>query len=308
MPIPDIYNQLLANQDDALTQNVSISKEPLVLIFSLPRGASTLFQQLVISSLDIGYISNLVARFWRAPYLAAKLDFSIRDPNFVSNFKSSFGNTIGPQEPHEWGWFWRHWFKLSENETYCDDPSLLDLKGLSQKLSAIQSVWSAPLLIDNIFAVSNFFILKSAIPRTLAVQVKRNSYYVCNSHINARLKRYGDINAFYGYRPKNIKEILKIKDPIEQIVAQIFFSESEMNDTLNNIPELQKFIVEYRDISQRPQEVLNNFVGFLQNNECRNITCRKLPDLNLEFRDNEKYLNIEFREKLDTYYEKYFGG
>ena len=38
------------------------------------------------------------------------------DNNFKSNFISRFGNTFGPLEPNEWGWFWRKWFNLKNNE------------------------------------------------------------------------------------------------------------------------------------------------------------------------------------------------
>ena len=34
----------------------------------------------------------------------------------MSNFISKFGNTNGPLEPNEWGWFWKKWFNLKNNE------------------------------------------------------------------------------------------------------------------------------------------------------------------------------------------------
>jgi len=301
------FNQTLADQDDLLTAEVIVPDQSLVVIFSLPRGASTLFQQLVISSSDIGYISNLVAKFWRAPYIAAQLDLDVRDPDYVSNFKSSYGNVVGAQEPHEWGWFWQHWLKLGEDETYCKDKNLIDGHGLRQKLGALQSVWQRPLLIDSIFALANYAILADIMPNILAVNVKRDSYYVCNSHINARIQRYGDLQEYYGHRPINIDEILAIEDPIEQIVAQVKATETENKQTLDGIEVNHIFQVGYKELVHQPQRVMDDFVAFLEKENGTKISVRPLPKLNLEFRDGAEFVNPKFKEKLDKYYEFYFG-
>jgi hypothetical protein len=304
----NFLNEALADQDDFLTAQIDVSDQPLVIIFSLPRGASTLFQQIAISSLDIGYVSNLIAKFWRAPYIGAQLDSSVRDPEYISNFKSSYGNVVGPQEPHEWGWFWQHWLKLGGNETYCKDKKTLDLVGLRQKLGALQSLWQRPFLIDSVFAIANYSILEDIMPKTLAVHVRRDNYYVCNSHINARIKRHGNIFEYYGHRPKNIKQILAIKDPIEQIVVQVKSAETEIEKTLLTIEASKIFQAEYWDLVEQPQMVMDNFKVFLEGNSGIKISNRQLPKLNLEFRDGPEFVNPEYKEKLDTYYELHFGG
>ncbi len=297
---------MLAKQDDSLTAEICPPDEPIVVIFSLPRGASTLFQQLAISSLNIGYVSNLVARFWRAPYVATLLSCDLADPEYVSNFKSNYGNVVGAQEPHEWGWFWRHWLGLSGDETYCRDDVDFNSRGLAEKIGAVQSVWQAPFLIDSIYAIANYKRLSQILPRLVAVHVKRDTYYVCNSHINARLQRHGDVNQFYGHRPKNINEIIAIANPIEQIVAQVFAAQQEIESTLFELSSENVLTVEYNDLISQPQNMMKQLHAFLGKTGSTSIERRDLPKLNLEFRDNPKFINKEFREELDLYYAQYF--
>jgi len=302
----DLLNGAMAAEDDRLTREFGPPEKPVVIVFSQPRGASTLFQQLAISCLDIGYISNLLARFWRAPYLGAQLEQSVRDPEYVSNFGSRYGNVAGAQEPHEWGWFWRHWLKLGGDETYCPQSVQIDSGGLLGKLGALEAVVGSSLLIDSIYAITNFDLLVSLLPRVVVVRLRRDLYYICNSHLNARLSRHGDIGAFYGHRPKNIEEILAIEDPVEQVVAQVKASEQEMLKTLKPFGAEGVFDMAYSDLVAKPQDAMNRFAEFLNDNGAGVRMLRPLPQLDLENRDNPRYIRAEHRERLDHYYSIYF--
>ena len=74
-------------------------------IVALPRGASTFLQQLLISSTNIGYISNMIALFWEKPELGAMLQKKFRKNGFISSFKSQFGNTEGFLSPMSGAFF-----------------------------------------------------------------------------------------------------------------------------------------------------------------------------------------------------------
>ena len=155
----DALNETLADLDDRLTQDFTAPSGPVTFIFSQPRAGSTLFQQLALSSMDVGYVSNVLARLWRAPYLGAQLHMSLRDPAYVSHFRSKWGIADGAQEPHEWGWFWRHRLGLAAGESYCADPAAVDVAGLARKLAGLESVLAAPLLFDNVYAMNNFAVV-----------------------------------------------------------------------------------------------------------------------------------------------------
>ena len=53
------------------------------------------------------------------------------------------------------------------------------------------------------------------------IYLKRNLKSVCNSILAARKKRFGNVNCFYGAKPKTWAEIKKIKDPLAFKVRSI---------------------------------------------------------------------------------------
>ncbi|MDZ7703686.1 MAG: sulfotransferase [Trueperaceae bacterium] len=81
---------------------------PTLYVIGAPRSGTTLLSQVFCSHLDVSYVSNLSAAFWKAPLVGRSRQrrqraFS-RAPTFV--VRSEFGRTTGLYEPHEFGYFW----------------------------------------------------------------------------------------------------------------------------------------------------------------------------------------------------------
>ena len=115
----DALNDALAPLEQALIEEFEAPTEPLVFIVGAPRSGTTLLTQLLISQYEIGYVSNLIARFWKAPYLGLLLAKEIRDPDRPPDvgFSSDRGFTSGYEGPHEFGYFWRRWFDYQESHS-----------------------------------------------------------------------------------------------------------------------------------------------------------------------------------------------
>ena len=101
----------------------------------------------------IGYVSNIMARFWKAPLFGAQLESDLQTEDYVSNFRSHLGNTTGPLEPHEWGWFWRHWLRLKGNNHYCTADAPPDVDELGRIFASLEALKSAPLIFDSVFGM-----------------------------------------------------------------------------------------------------------------------------------------------------------
>ncbi|MGB0671833.1 MAG: sulfotransferase, partial [Rhodospirillales bacterium] len=307
--IMDRMNRLLAEEDARLTASFSAPSLPVTFLTSPPRCASTLFQQLAASTTNIGYVSNVMARFWSAPYIGAMIEQDLRDPDFVSGLKS-YGrhyNPVGAEEPHEWGWFWQHWLRLEKGDYYGAPDREIDFGGLNRTLAAIEKAKGAPLLFDNIFAMTNLGLLARNLPRVLAVNLRRDPYYVANSIIKARIDRYGDIDAFHSQKPRNIKQILGLSDPIEQSVAQVRALMDEIEETLAALPGDSVLHVDYPDIVERPHLVMERFAAFL-NSQGASVRLRDpLPAFpQLRNRNNPAFIDPAHRERLDYYFVRYF--
>lgn len=301
-------NALLKEEDDKLTQRFLAPEMPVTFIVSLPRAASALFQQLAASVMRIGYISNIQARFWMAPYLGAMLEKDLQDPDFISAFKAygSNYNPPGAHEPHEFGWFWQDWLRLEGEDHYCSDARSIDGRGLNGKLAAMEAAKEAPLLFDNVFAMANLHILKQILPRILVVHIKRDPYFVCNSIINAKLDRHGDIHAFHGHRPRNIEEILAVEDPVEQTVLQVGSIVDEIEKTLNLFDAAGIFTVSYKEIIGAPVETMIRFAEFLEGHGAKTALRSPLPEITLQSRNAPSLINPEYKDRLDDHFKRLF--
>jgi len=295
-------NNTLAEKDKEEVRQFDSFDNPLVFILALPRSASALFEQMVISKYRIGYITNFLAKFHKAPLLGALLEQDILDNSYKSNYKSEYGNTFGALEPHEWGWFWQDKLGLCGDEFYTNEEKIAP--ELRNTLSAVAKTKGLPLIIDNVYAMANIQHIKKIIPESVMVHVDRDPFYVCNSIINARLSRYGDINSFYGHRPANIDDILSASDPVEQIVRQVISINKEIENSKSVFKKNEVHCVTYKQMCFEPEKTIESFGSFMYELgyglETKNTSFHELT-----FRDDPKLIAPEFSDRLKDMLDKY---
>lgn len=255
---------------------------PPCFISAPPRGGSTLLQQVLISRFSFGYVSNLMARFWNAPEVGAALHAELRPADFVSTFDSRYGNTVGAFEPHEWGWFWRKWLALEGDEHHISRP--VDWLGLKRVLVAIGHIQARPMLFDAPLACGDLALVDRELGGIFVLNLTRSPWHVCNSIINARLERYGTIDAYYGATTRHQDRILAIADPIEQIVIQARTLFDEQAEQIAAIPRTRVLDVAYENLRAAPMEVADRVARFYAGHgielEGKPVTIEPFPDRN----------------------------
>ncbi|MCK5110907.1 MAG: sulfotransferase [Arcobacteraceae bacterium] len=300
----NLLNETLYNENKKLLSKFTKESYPIYFIIAQPRGASALLQQLLTSNLEVGYISNFLAKFYKAPLFGIELEKSFIDKNYKSSFLSQYGNTDGINEPHEWGWFWKDMLDLKGDKHY---TNMNNFDFLKQNLISIANTKELPLIIDNVFALSNLIKIKKSLPNIKIINMTRDLYFICNSIINARLSKSGNIDIFYGHPPKNIEEVLKIKNPIEQIVFQVKSIQNEIDAIVNNFEEEQTLHIDYEDIYTDSFSVVEKFHTFVKKDNINlNFKKKHLPQLS--YRNSSDLIKSEYKEELDLYYKKYFGN
>ncbi len=307
-PASDILrqaNEVLGSHDfhpDGLARE---TQWPACFIAAPPRGGSTLLQQVLISAFKFGYVSNLMARFWNVPALGAALQSEFAPVAFRSSFVSKFGNTDGQFEPHEWGWFWRKWLSLEGNEHHI--TRTVDWRGLKSTLAILERILGAPLLFDSPLAGSNLPEVSDGLGKILVLNLSRSPWYVCNSLLNARIERYGTLDAHYGATVKNQQELERVADPIEQIVRQAWTLIDEQARQVAELPTLHVLHLRYEKLRADPMAVIDQVETFY---ESHGISLERM-DLELEpFPDRNRHarINAKFADALSTQVERYFGA
>jgi hypothetical protein len=172
-------------------------------------------------------------------------------------FSSEFGATAKVNGPHEFSYFWRHWFPesaITGKPWKMADPQ----KELLRKhFAAWQSVNDEPLLFKNLLEViPNINNLSSIFPSAVFLNIIREDLYVIQSTYESR-KNYGDnFHKWFGIKPSNYKQIIKIKDPLIQVTEQVHYTKNDIQESLSMLPEERYINIRYEEFISAPEKVL----------------------------------------------------
>ena len=293
-------NQIVKNFDLQLNNN--IKNKEICFIIALPKGGSTFLQQILISKAHFTYISNLAAKFWQNPTLGLWLQKQLNFENFCSNFKSEFGSTFGPLEPHEFGWFWENKLNLNKYERI-NNP--ISWARIEDNLENMMSVFDAPLIIDSPYVSSNFIKFSAHFKNAKYIIIDRDIWSVCNSICNSRILKYGDISSFYGAKPYNFKELIRIKNPIEQVVNQVYNLDKEIQIGLSNLNQKQFLRIPIVKLRKNPNSTAERIIQFIENKTVNLVRKQnKLP--HFPNRDKLSPFSKKYENELQMQVKKFF--
>lgn len=294
----DSINRALRNLSfEELSSNTKIFQP--IFIIGLPRCGSALLHQCIAQCTDIGYVSNIAGKFYAniaAGWILQKQLSS--NASLMSDFTSKFGNTSGPLEPCEFGWFWRPILAVNASDTVGDEINWTELERQFRNLGTVchgPFIFDSPYINPIISSIAGFF------DNAKFIYLKRDPLYVCNSIINARLSKYDDITKFYGAKPRDIGNLLEIKNPIEQVVSQVNALKVEIENGIYQMDDSRYLEINLEDLCTDTAVHIQSLSEFC---DCA-ITNLKVP--NLTVRNSYDYLNQTHLQALLKYFADYFG-
>ena len=109
---------LLGPVDERVSAQFERPKWPPLFLVGSPRSGTTFVMQLLNATGQFAVPTNLLSRFYYAPYVGAKIQQVLTDKNFDYNnemgdfassgeFNSSLGKTTSALAPNEFTYFWR---------------------------------------------------------------------------------------------------------------------------------------------------------------------------------------------------------
>jgi hypothetical protein len=259
-------NQALAPLEREMVATFEAPSYPTIFIVGAPRSGTTLLVQLLITCFELGYINNIAARFWMAPYIGAWLASGFQAPNRppAVGFSSELGRTPEYEGPHEFGYFWRRWFQYGDTHELSEEQvAAIDTTHLRQELAAIEYVFDRPLLFKNAPALSlQVGFLASVLPEAVFIHCRREHVYVAQSLLLSRLKYYGNKESWFSVKPKEYRW-LKERPYVEQIAGQIFYTRRRIEQALVSLGSRRRLNVDYESLCKRPQEVLERVANLV---------------------------------------------
>ena len=278
---------------------------PTVFIFGLPRSGTTLTYQLISQCLKIGYIDNLIARFWLAPLHGIALSQTVLGSLREANFDSEFGYSNGPYGPHEFGYFWNHWLKMNS----VDDMIIfnrpkphIDWSGLGQMVQKMQGLFGSGIAFKTIHAGGHIEAFAGTFRMPIFVYIERAPTDVALSVLAARKACYGCADVWWSTYPPNYHDLKKLKYD-HQIAGQVLSLQRAYERALNLVESKLVLRLNYERLCKEPGIILEEVVQRVQQIYGVNIGVRLTPPRKFEFRTRPRALDEEQKAVLAAFDE-----
>jgi hypothetical protein len=224
--------------------------------------------QIVCRYLPIGYINNLIARFWMRPSVGIVLSRAIlgRESRQSISLKSIHGTTKGVSDVHEFGYFWRRWLRLDDASTHHVSPEMLasvDRVGLKQALECeILGSFQSVVEFKNIICGFQAEFLTQIHPASLFVNITRDPYAAAASILKVRMERYGSYDIWWSLKPAAYPFDVPSGDAAAETVMQVLECRREFAEELAR-PEVRSMSVTYEELCADPSRILNSICSHL---------------------------------------------
>jgi hypothetical protein len=272
----------LLEQLNTILQGVSIEqlpqydapRYPIIFVVGGPRSGTTLIMQWLAASGLFGYPSNLLARFYQAPYIGAlihemlfnpklqyKNDFTDLKPyTLESSFNSDLGKTSGAAAPNVFWYFWRRFFDFGECPYLNQQQQRsADTKAFVKELAALESVFAKPFALKGIIVNWNLDFINRLFDKVLFIHVRRIPSYQMQSILRARERFRGDRQLWWGFKPPDF-ETLKLPTAEEQVAAQVFFTRKAIARSFGAISNERYLEVDYEQFCETPELIYQQIV------------------------------------------------
>jgi len=236
---------------------------PIIYIVGAPRSGSTLLSQVLSRFLSVGYINNLIARFWLRPSVGIRLSRRVvgeQGRNTIS-FASEHGTTRGVAEPHEFGYFWRKWLQLDGLATHTLDAAAvaaLDAAGFRIALEhEILRPFGAPVVFKNLICGFQANTLTAVHRPSLFIHIRRDLEPSAASILATRQQRHGSYEAWWSLKPSTYSAIARLPSAAEQVVRQIQDTNEQLSRQLTQ-PDIETVAVTYESLCRNPRAVVED--------------------------------------------------
>lgn len=257
-------NRLLQPLEWALLSRYPPSGQTIVFIVGSPRSGTTLLYQLMARFLDVGYVSNEIARYWLAPlYASIRRQERLATERRVIDFSSSLGSAVGSSAPHEFTYFWHFWSGFFSHDDLTEDElGRIDWSSIRRELGGLASWWRGPLVLKALTHV-NYSIPRvlHQLPEARFLAIGREEEFVVQSILKAREQRYGSEEHWWSLRPRDFKEWLG-RSPVEQVAHQVRDVERGVRAGLEAVPRQARLLTTYEDLVRKPHRELERIADF----------------------------------------------
>ncbi|QDV75184.1 Undecaprenyl phosphate N,N'-diacetylbacillosamine 1-phosphate transferase [Planctomycetes bacterium K2D] len=222
-------NASLAGSHDAALEDMP-ETHATIHVIGAPRSGTTLMTQLLASQLDVGYVNNLVAAFWRAPVYGIHLSKKLMPEATPMSFASRYGRTDGIAEPHEFGYFWCRLLGYSEmRQRLQEAEGSVDWDCFHRQIVNMTHAFGKPMVFKSFLLSWHLRRVAEVLSRSCFVWVRRDPVENALSLLEARRQQLGSVDQWVSLKPLEY-EWLRSESPEVQVAGQVFFLEKAIRE------------------------------------------------------------------------------
>ncbi len=265
----DVLNGELATLGEHISLRYDQPHNPPVLILGCARSGTTLLLQWLAAGGDVTYASNLIARFFAAPWIGARVQQVLTDPGCACGdefadlagadtslwYRSDLGKTRGLLAPNEFWYFWRRFFPTGELARIDEsrwDPALGTR--FAAELAAWEHVTGRPLALKAGILSWNLPLLARLLPRAIFLHVSREPLANLQSLLLARRRYFGCDDLWYSHKPDEYAELADLPVP-DQLAGQLAATERAIATGLAGLSPQRVLAISYEDFCADPGAV-----------------------------------------------------
>jgi len=247
------FNQALADFEDASYDDLP-EELPTLHVIGAPRSGTTLLYQVLGSGLDVGYVNNLVAVFWRAPVAGLRLARKLGLDRLESSFDSAFGRTTGVSEPHEFGYFWNYHLGYPDlAERGPGHEATIDWERLARVIINMSACIGRPISFKPMLLIWHLEALARWMPRTCYVWIRRERRTTALSLLKMRRSLRGTETEWASLKPSAVPDD---DPPWRQVAAQVVLLEQRIASAAHALGPERVLQVHYDDLCAEPMAAL----------------------------------------------------
>jgi len=256
-------NTMLLTLQEEISKGMKAPKKPAIFLLGLPRSGHTLLAQLLITRFHLAYPTNFVARLWKVPGLAARIQRLALEsamfnyPSDLMKFESDQGLTWGVYGIHEFGYFWREIFNFGETHSLTDEEwERVDKERLLRLVASLEYEFGdLPVLFKSGQLIFQATRLSKLFPKSVFICCLRDSLHVAQSLAVSREKRFGNREEWFSFRPPEYVW-LKSLPWREQISGQIAYIKYHLKKQMEQIPSDRVLWLHYEEICDNPRRTM----------------------------------------------------
>jgi len=231
-------------------------------VIGVPRSGTTLLHQVLAAGLEIGYVDNLTAAFWRAPVFGLRLARKLGVRDSGPSFESSFGRTRGVGEPHEFGYFWNHHLRYPGLYALPEGhEETIDWAALRTVLRNMAHWERGPMVFKPMLLTWHLERMAREMPRTCYAWIRRDLHETALSLLAMREGLRGSLEAWASLRPHG-PDWLADEPPWRQVAAQAVELERTITGAAEHLGDAV-LCVDYEELCSSPDDVVERVRALL---------------------------------------------